>query len=412
MEIDGFMGSDMVFEAGADAAGEGVIERLVFFMMSWFKREVIDDSAIGVLSGADVVEKGALVEIGHRRLGVPAEDVASELEHVVDIAGFSRGRAEAIVEAIGGAEVFVVAMAAGDVAVMVNDAVPEEIGGRAIGWIPSQRVAGGQADEFRDLGVGVFTGEDVFASGEGIEDSLVMKPPGEFQVSLIAGIGVEIGEGFVQAAMFAGEDFLHLGFVEIGVDLIHPVGEALGDGECLRIIAEPVGIAKTGEEFVQGIVWDPASIQVKAGGADVACGDLGIDFLTIGNGSDVSVAVGFLAFGEFRDHVIDAFEESRITRGCVGQSAAAEIVAACMARDSLGFPTAVMGCFRLEAGFFSEVGKEPVGLEAQEPINRDLLAVQENAREQADIVRAERPGLRRCGGVYPNGRLAIDHDIG
>jgi hypothetical protein len=374
VEVDAFAVADVIFHARAHAAGPGVAQRLVLLVVAGLEREIVNDAAVGVLRGADVVEQGALEEIRHAGVGVPAEDVPGELEHVVHVAGLGGGRAEAVVEAVGRAEVLVVAMPAGDVGVVVHHALPEERGGGAVGRVAGQLITGGQADEFGDLGVGVFAGQDVLAAGQGFEDGAMVNAARQREVTGVAGVGVKVGKGLVQTAVLAGEHLLHLLVREVGVGALEPVGQAAGHGQRLCVAGQPVGIAQAGEEFVQGVVRHPDAVEVEAGRTDVAGGDFGIGPPPAGDGGHVAVAVGGLAFGQLGHQVVHAAKKFLVARGGPGQGAGAQVMAGRVPGNAHPLPAAVMLGLRRQPRFLTKAGQKPVRLQAQQIRHGDVLA--------------------------------------
>src|SRR5262245_64764311 len=75
-----------------------------------------------------VVEERALVELGVFDVGLKREELPRHFDHVVDVAGFGGAPVNPVAQYIGRAEVFVLAVAAGGEAVMIDDRIPEETG--------------------------------------------------------------------------------------------------------------------------------------------------------------------------------------------------------------------------------------------------------------------------------------------
>lgn len=163
-----------------------------------------------MLGAAQVVQQRAFLEIRDIRRRIPAKHVLGELQHIIDIAGFGRIIAQPLVQLVRRTEMFMVAMAAGDITMMIDHAVPEKAGGRPILRVARQFVKSGQAHELGNLGVGVFAGQDLLAAGQRVENRMVLEPASEFQIAFIAGISVQVPEGFVEPTVFASEDLLHL----------------------------------------------------------------------------------------------------------------------------------------------------------------------------------------------------------
>lgn len=96
--------------------------------------------------------------------GVPSEEMAGQLEHVIGVAGFLAEVGELGGEDVGRrAEMFVDAVAASDVAAVKGDLLPEKERGVAIVCIASELELARRADEFGDLRVGMEASEGVAA---------------------------------------------------------------------------------------------------------------------------------------------------------------------------------------------------------------------------------------------------------
>lgn len=277
--VKAFAVQGVVFESGAAAAGHAQ-ESLVFVGDAGAHGDHVTELAVVEADGGeDVVEEGAFVERGELLIGVECEEEACEFEHVVDVAGFGGaevsgavvGAVDFIGELVGGVEVFIVAVAAGGEGVVVDDGVPEEFSGVTVGRVAGVDVADEFAEELGDLGVAVLTAEDVVLSGEWIDDGLVAEFLGEGEPAFIAGVGVEVGEGFVDAAEFAGEHLLELVLGEWGEEGVCPGGEFGGDVEGLGVAGAAVGVAEAREEFVLDVPGRPHAVEIEGGGADVAC---------------------------------------------------------------------------------------------------------------------------------------------
>ncbi|MFM1941602.1 MAG: hypothetical protein RI897_584 [Verrucomicrobiota bacterium] len=101
--------------------------------------------------------------------------MARETEHVVYIARFGGGCGQAVVELVWLAEVLVVTMTSGYVAVVVDDTLPEEICCGLISRVTCKFVKRGQSDQFRDLCVRVFSGQYVLRVGQRVEYGVMLK---------------------------------------------------------------------------------------------------------------------------------------------------------------------------------------------------------------------------------------------
>ena len=71
--------------------------------------------------------------------------------------------------------------------------------------VAGQFILPGGADELGDLRVGVQAGEAVLALRGRADDRHVVEPPGDLQVLLLAGQGIEVGQDLVHAAVLVAE---------------------------------------------------------------------------------------------------------------------------------------------------------------------------------------------------------------
>jgi len=106
--------------------------------------------------------ESALVKVGVLRFGLLREQMASQLEHIVGVAGFL-GKIGELRSQNGRrhAEVFADAVAPGDVAAVQGHLLPEKQRGVAIVRIASKLELARGADEFGDLRVGMRSAEGV-----------------------------------------------------------------------------------------------------------------------------------------------------------------------------------------------------------------------------------------------------------
>ena len=181
--VDRLAVAGRVLHPGPHAAPERVLGRRVAAPGSRLQRDVVGDHPRGgVLRGEDVVEEAALVELDPRRVGVPEEEPARELQHVVGVAGLGGGLAEVAREVRDRGEVLVLAVAPDRVGAVERDPLPERLGDRAVARLAGRLAVEGGADGLRDLRVRVQAVERVLAAGEGVEDAAVVEEAGEPQV--------------------------------------------------------------------------------------------------------------------------------------------------------------------------------------------------------------------------------------
>src|SRR5215471_4937071 len=126
----------MTFHSGTDTAREPFEHILVLVLNSASDIDHVTSAAIfGINRGEDMIEQCALVKLRIFDVRVKGEESPSHLEHVIDVAGFCRAAINSLAEFVGFAEIFVFAMSAGRIAVVLGDAVPEKPGGEAVAGI-------------------------------------------------------------------------------------------------------------------------------------------------------------------------------------------------------------------------------------------------------------------------------------
>src|ERR1700722_10764681 len=128
MKVESIAELREIFQPAAAATEEAFVRNEVNLPLSGLHAEVVKRRAIGrVGRGEDVVQKSALIIVRILRFGLPGEELAGELEHVVGVTGFLREIGKLGGEHIGRrAEMFAGAVAAGDVAAVQRDLLPEE----------------------------------------------------------------------------------------------------------------------------------------------------------------------------------------------------------------------------------------------------------------------------------------------
>src|SRR5882724_10065517 len=104
-----------------------------------------------------MIEKSAFVKVGIFNIRAKSKELASHLEHVIDVAGFGGAAVDAIAEFVRFAEIFVFAVAAGGVGMMLNYAIPEKARGETVSSITGVNETSKRAHDFGDLRVSVET---------------------------------------------------------------------------------------------------------------------------------------------------------------------------------------------------------------------------------------------------------------
>ena len=137
------------------------------------------------------------------------EQLPRQLQHVVDVAGLGGAAVGDVGQLVGLAEVLVLAVAAGRERVVVDDAIPEERRGDAVGR--DRRCTtyrAGDADQLRDLRVAVQAVERVFVDASADRARPVFEVVRQLEPAPVAGVGVQIGQHLVHAAELGGQHAL------------------------------------------------------------------------------------------------------------------------------------------------------------------------------------------------------------
>src|SRR5581483_3860939 len=92
--------------------------------------------------------------------------VVRQLEHVVGAAGFRRADGEVLPCVTNREEVLTIAVAAEDEGAVANDVLPEELGAGPVVAAARELVLAGDADDARDVLVGMQPVEDVLVPHE------------------------------------------------------------------------------------------------------------------------------------------------------------------------------------------------------------------------------------------------------
>jgi len=399
----------VVLDAGADAAPEAFGRlRVVAVVLRADGREVDEAAVHGVLRREDVVEKGAFIIGGVARIGIAAVQLFGQPEHIVGVACFgSFTRFDHRGEILGGVEVFAHAVATEGGAAVVDDGGPEIARGIRPGGITAEFGNAGVADDFRDLRVGVESGEVVFVLEQWFECAAVGEALGEREIFGVASDGVYVGEDLIHAALFALEHALDLFVGEVGDEAVAPIAEPNEDVAGLGVAGDEPGVAEAGEGFMQVVPRDPFPVDGEVVHFQFAGGDFGPEFAAVGRAADVAVAVGALALGHLGDHVIEAARHLGVAGGDGHLGECGQVVAGHVAIEAGAFPVRVFRSFGGKACFGSEGGHEPVNIEREDVAGIDILRGLERSLGQAHIAQVEEldlggwfAGVREgyCGG--------------
>ena len=391
--VDGLAVAGRVLHPRPHAAPEGVLRGRVGAPRPRREGdEVRHHARRRVLRGEDVVEEAALVELDPRRVGVPEEEAAGELQHVVGVAGLGRGLAEVPGEMGDGGEVLVLAVAADRVRAVEGDALPERLRDCAIARLPGHLAVTGGADRLRDLGVRVQAVERVLAASEGVEDRPVVEEAGEAQVLRVARRHVQLRQHVLHPAELGLQHLLPLRVRQGFRPEAHPRGHALHRLERRRVARRTVDVEESGHDLVERVVGGPHALA----GLDP------VEELLRESGQVAPVhpprGQGLLHLPQLGHDREGAGLEPLVAGRLVHQGAGGEVVAEAVAAQLhlRRLPAAVGLRRRRQAGVQAERVQEPIGVEAQQVGEVPLLRVAEGPLEDPDIAKGERFGRRRC----------------
>ena len=247
--VDAVVELSEALHAGAGAAPE-VLGRLAIHLgvAGTHGLPIGGHTGLMVLGGEDGVGVGVVIEVGIFLVAGDFKQHPGELQHIVHIAGFVGVTIPVRIQHIGIVEVFLPAVAAGDVGVMVHHNVPEVFRhGEVVTHIPGSgvvcKVIGvsgvavqghvpvHSADDFGDGGVGMAAAEAVDALIQLVKQALfieVMSPGNEvIPVFIPFADVVKVVQGIVHAAVFDGQGAVPLGLGEAVHGFIAPFPQPL-----------------------------------------------------------------------------------------------------------------------------------------------------------------------------------------
>ena len=115
---------------------------------------------------------------------------------------------------VGRTEVLGQPVPAGDVAVVLRDAIPEERRGHEVARVADVCITSRRADELRDLTVAVFAPEVVLMALERVGELVMLEAIRQIEPAVVAGVDVQVGEHLVHAAVLGVEHFRDLRIIE------------------------------------------------------------------------------------------------------------------------------------------------------------------------------------------------------
>ena len=312
-----------------------------------------------------VVER-PLVEVRVLGLGLPAEHVLREFQHVVGVARL--GGVAGQMRSLGGLrkEVLVLAVAADDEGIVVGHEVPEIRRHRAGLGVARHLVGAGLADHLRDLGVGMLADQVVMpVREERVEDGLVIEASRRFQVARVSGEPVDFDQHVHHPAVLDLEHGLVLLRREPGRDRARPVGEPKRHVARLGVAGQHPSVLEAVQDLVLGVPGHPRAalevvraLQVHDAVADVAQ-RLELEGL---EGPDVAVAVAVLAKRQLGHDVVDALLEAQVAGRRVLLRERRQVVAEGVPGEPELLPAAVGLRLRRQPGVFPGVVQQAVGV--------------------------------------------------
>ena len=206
-----------------------------------------------------VIERSlVIVRILSRR--VPLEKMARQLEHVVGVTRFGRVWTETVIEFVGWSKAFAITVAAVNIRVMMDHALPEKLSRSFIPRIEGKFITSCESDQFWNLRVCACSPckrSSRLASGS---STALWWKRRELQIFFVAGASVEFGEHFVHAAMFTTEHALKLFFSERRI--IGPISEFDCDAECLCARKIAMSVEQSRGKLVQ-YTRHPAAVEIR-----------------------------------------------------------------------------------------------------------------------------------------------------
>src|SRR5207247_584652 len=123
----------------------------------------------------NVVEQRPFLEIGIMGIRLQREQPAREFQHVVNIAGFSRSAIDPISQLVWLAEIFVLAMAASGISVMLHHPIPEETGGHEIAGVSGVGKSRCRADHLWNYGIAMTSREIILMTLQRFSENAVFE---------------------------------------------------------------------------------------------------------------------------------------------------------------------------------------------------------------------------------------------
>ena len=142
---------------------------------STYRHHVTRATVFGFDRSEDVIEQSSRVKLCILDIGTNCEETSSHLQHVIHVARFVRPSIDAFRQLIRWSKVFVFAVSAGGVRVIVDYCVPEKLGRRAVRLLARVDVLHQRAAHFLNLRVAVLTRQFIFAAFQRVRKRLMIE---------------------------------------------------------------------------------------------------------------------------------------------------------------------------------------------------------------------------------------------
>ena len=203
-----------------------------------------------------VIQQHALVIIEVPRIGVPAVEMARELQHVVRAAALGRVRTRVQLrsEAAGRAQPALgIARAPGDVRPRRGHFLEEIVGDIVKTEVAGDLVSPRGGNRLGDVRVGVQPPQLVTAERHGVDEALLLESVADPCPAVLARGRGEMVQRGRDAAEFDRENLLHVRFGLRRRPVIGPCGHALEHLKRLPVAGEPIHVEHAGHDLVDGV---------------------------------------------------------------------------------------------------------------------------------------------------------------
>ena len=359
--------------------------------------------------GGDVVQRHLFGEVHRLRVLVPLEDVLGDLHHVVGIAGLGGVRLQRARHVVHVVEMLAFAVAAVRIGALRGDFREEILGADARLFVALDLIQTRQTGDLRDLRVRVDAVEDVALFLHRAEDAVVEEETASrLGILLVAGVRGEVDHDLEHAAVLGAEHVLHLVLVEVAQGGDHAVRELLFHIERLPVSGQAVGVAKSGEDFVDGVERHPDAVQVERLGAHLAAFELVQPAFVLG--VNVPGAELVLALRELVHDIVAAFLRLRVAAVRVCHGERGEVMPQRMPRDVARFPAAVGLRLRFQPRHGQEFRQQGVRVQRfqQERLVHFFAVGERTGLKLRRTGRVEGPFPGRGRGLFVGGGAARD----